>query len=527
VVERPIPTSEVGVNLADQLNRTLDRIIEEAGRLVRRGSSGSGRAFECIFGVPPVYVGQVIDFSARRTVSAVGQTATELGLSGPVIFPRPLEFPPKRAIETAQTLTLAHAWRTGWANDPQVRAARAAQAVVSERLPLARSQLLPQAQLGAQRIDNSLTREGLNTLQQRQEIFDRYESGNVSLQVRQPLFRAQQVIAVTQALAFVDESMATLEREMQNFSVRLTVAYFEALLARDQMDLIDTQRRFLEQAVAAERKALMAGFGTRTDVDAAAAKLDLNQAQALEARQQQEMARRQLEAYVAHPIGELAKLNISSLERLTEIDADLGDWVLRAQAASPEVRQLLAQREASRQEMKKARAGHLPTVDFVAQVQRSRSENTLSPQAQFTNRSMGVQLNLPLYSGGFVNSQTRQASAEVQRLDEQIDAAKADLGVRVHKEFRGVVEGRARVKALEVAARSADVALDSARKSVKAGIRTTVDVLNAEQSRMQVMRDLAQARYSTIVSLVRLHALTGGADEAFMTRIDSALQVQQ
>lgn len=122
-----------------------------------------------------------------------------------------------------------------------------------------------------------------------------------------------------------------------------------------------------------------------------------------------------------------------------------------------------------------------------------------------------------------MNSQTRQASADVQRIDEQIQALKADLSVRVHKEFRGVVEGRARVRALEVAVRSAEVALDSARKSVKAGVRTTVDVLNAEQQRMQAKRDLSQARYSMLVSLVRLQALTGNTDEPFISRLNSAL----
>lgn len=510
-------------HLADQLNQLLDGLAQEAGHLLRRGLSGSGRTFECVFGVTPSYTGQVIDFSVRRTASAAAEVAKDLGLDGPTLFPRPVALPDRRLIESGQTLTLLRAWQAGWSNDPQLRAARAAQAVVAERLPLARSQLLPQAQLGVARNSNNVTREGLNTLQQRQEIFDRYESANSTLQLRQPILRPQQVVAVQQASAFIRESRAVLEREIQNFSVRLATAYFDVLLANDQMDLIESQRRFLELAVAAERQALASGFGTRTDVDAAVARLDLNRAQALEAQQQLAMARRQLESYVAQPVAGLAPLDAARLEAFTAVDEDLSAWVMRAQTASPEVQQLMAQREVSSQEMNKARAGHLPTVDLVAQMQRSRSENTISPQAQYTNRTVGVQVNVPIYSGGFVNSQTRQAGADLQRIDEQIEALKADLSVRVHKEFRGVVEGRARVRALVAAVRSAEVALDSARKSVKAGVRTTVDVLNAEQQRMQAKRDLSQARYSMLVSLVRLQALAGNSDESFISRVDAVL----
>ena len=96
-----------------------------------------------------------------------------------------------------------------------------------------------------------------------------------------------------------------------------------------------------------------------------------------------------------------------------------------------------------------------------------------------------------------------------------------DLGVRIHREYRGVTEGALRVRSLEVAARSADVALDSATKSMAAGVRSLVDVLNAEQQRAQVMRDLAQARYLSVASAVRLQALAGAVDEDIMTRISA------
>ena len=202
---------------------------------------------------------------------------------------------------------------------------------------------------------------------------------------------------------------------------------------------------------------------------------------------------------------------------------DVEGWVKKAFALSPEIASLKAQRDAAVQEVEKARAGHLPTLDLVMQHQNSRSESTITPQLMFTNRTLGLVLNVPIYSGGQVNSATRQAAAQVERLDELLAALRQDLSVRVHKEFRGYTDGLSKVQALQTALRSAEVALDSARKSLEAGVRTTVDVLNAEQQRQQVLRDLAQARYETLLSLVRMESLTGNVDHGVLAKLDAAL----
>jgi outer membrane protein/protease secretion system outer membrane protein len=257
-------------------------------------------------------------------------------------------------------------------------------------------------------------------------------------------------------------------------------------------------------------------------VDEVQARLDLNRAQELEAMQQVELSRRQVQALVNRPVGELARLDPARLALQGPQPASVEEWVALAVASSPEVRSLQAQRDASREEMAKARAGHLPTLDFVAQVQRSRSENFNAPQSGYVNGSVGLQLNVPIYQGGYVDSVSRQAQAEYLRAGELIEALRLDLGIRVHKEHRGITEGIVRVQALEVAVRSADVAVDSARKSVIGGTCTLLDVLNAEQQRVQVLRDLAQARYMTLMATVRLMALAGRIDEGVMQSVGTA-----
>ena len=455
--------------------------------------------------------------------STVGKSLNETGAGTPRWEPPAVQGLADAAVDPTRPLGLLQTWQAAMVNDPTLRAARAAAVAGRERLPQAQSQLRPSLSLSASRSKNDSERDSVNFLGQAQTTNERYFSQNETLTLRQPLYRQPQQAAVRQAGYLVQDAEAVLARETQNLGVRVAGIYLEALLSRDQLALVQAQKTFLTTQLDAARKGLAAGTGTRTDVDEVQARLDLNRAQELESMQQVELSRRQVQALVNRPVGELARLDPARLNLQAPQPTSVEEWVALAVASSPEVRSLQAQRDASREEMAKARAGHLPTLDLVAQVQRSRSENFNSPQSGYVNGSVGLQLNVPIYQGGYVDSVSRQAQAEYLRAGELIEALRLDLGIRVHKEHRGITEGIVRVQALEVAVRSADVAVDSARKSVIGGTRTVLDVLNAEQQRVQVLRDLAQARYMTLMATVRLEALVGRVDEGLMARVGAAL----
>jgi outer membrane protein/protease secretion system outer membrane protein len=458
-----------------------------------------------------------------QATQGLGRQLNEAGLGTPASATlNPTLAPADAPIDDRRPLGLLAAWRAAFVNDPALRAARAAAAAGEERLPQAQAQLRPSVQFSASVFRNANDRLTEDFFGQSQTVHDRYNSHNGTLTLRQPLFRQQLQAGLRQAEHLVDDARSRLELETQNLAVRVTGAFLEAMLARDQLALVELTGRALGTQQASARSSFERGFATRTDVDEVQARLDLNRAQVLEARQQVELARRQLEVLVQRPIAGLARLDPDRLNLKEPDPATVQGWVDAALERSPEIRGIQAQREAALEEIAKARAGHLPTVDAIAQWQRSRSEMVTSPRSGYTNASVGLQLNVPLYAGGLVQSQTRQTQAEYERLGEALEATKLDLGVRVHREFRGVTEGRARVAALTVAQRSAEVALDSAAKSFRAGVRTVVDILNAEQQLMQVRRDLAQARYVTLMSHVRLHALAGRADEAFLASVDQA-----
>ena len=423
----------------------------------------------------------------------------------------------------ASALDFKQVYQAALEQDATIRASRAAADSGRERLPQARAGLLPQVSASAGRNSNSLDTTSPNILGELGTTNDRYFSDNKSVQLRQPLVNMQRWLQFEQAKSMVAETEATLDRDLQNLVVRVAGAYFEYLMSDEQLELVLAQKKMYTSLVDAAKKGIAAGSGTRTDIDDAQARLDMASAQELEARQNQDQTRRQLEVLINQPVASVAKLNVPALKLVGPVPASLDEWTSRAEKNSPEIKAMQARLEAARREVSKSQAGHLPTLDAVAQWSNSGSENITRINSRYENKSIGVQLNVPLFSGGYVNSTIRQAVAEQARAEETLEALRRDLGVRVHKEFRGVSEGVMRVRALEQAVRSADQMMKSTQMSFKAGSRTQLDVLNAQQQYTMALRDLAQARFVYLMSKVKLASLAGDDAVASVDDVNGSL----
>ena len=422
-----------------------------------------------------------------------------------------------------KVLDLKQVYEAALAQDATIRASRAAADSGRERLPQARAGLLPQVSASAGRTHNNLDSTSPNILRTPVTTNDQYFSDNRTVQLRQPLLNMQRWLQFQQAKSLVEEVEANLDRDLQNLVVRVAGAYFETLMADEQLELVLAQKKTYTALVDASQKAILAGSGTRTDVDDAKARLDMAAAQELEARQNQDLTRRQLQLLINQPIEKIAKLNVMSLKLSVPNPSNLDEWTRKAEQASPEMKALQARLEAAKREVSKAQAGHLPTLDAVAQWSNSGSENITRVNSRYENKTIGVQLSIPLYSGGYVNSTTRQAVAEQTRAEESLEALRRDLGVRVHKEYRGVSEGVMRVRALEQAVRSAELMMQSTQMSFKAGSRTQLDVLNAQQQYTLALRDLAQARFVFLMSKVKLASLAGDDASSSVAEINASL----
>jgi outer membrane protein, protease secretion system len=422
----------------------------------------------------------------------------------------------------APALTLTEAYRLALVKDATLRTARAAADARRERLPQARSQLMPNlsGSYGQNRNQLHSIQPTLNGPVAGEQF---YNSSTGALTLRQPLYRPYQFADLAQAHDQVADANAQLNKEVQNLAVRVASAYMDCLLAEDQLKLVLQQKETYTANLDAAQKLFQAGSGVRTDIDEARAKLDMTIAQELEARQNVTYTRRALQVMVDVPVVRLAALDPARMHLDPPSPPQLDDWLQRAEQSSPEILSLTAERDAARKDIDKARAGHLPTLDAIAQWSITKSDTPTQINTKYDQKSIGIQLSVPLFAGGQVNSQIRQAVAALEQADESLEATRLDLSLRIEKEYRGVTEGIAKVTALEQAAKSADIMVVSSRKSFEGGARTLLDVLSAEEQRTTTLRDLAQQRYLYLLSRIRLQALVGGADDAVISEINSAL----
>jgi len=415
----------------------------------------------------------------------------------------------------ALAVDLLGAFRLALDYDARFQAARAANLAGQEPLSQATAQLLPNVSINGSRAKVSADMESGT-----QTGHNDYFSSNYVLQIRQPLYRRYNFAQYQQAKAQAMTADASLENDREAVVQRLSSAFFEALMSRDQLAFVLAQKEAYAAQLEASKQALASGTGTRTDIDDAQARYDLTLAQELEARQNVEFTRRRLEMLVNRPLDNLPFLDPARMALVPPDPARPEDWISRGEENNPELRSLRSGLEAARQEVEKARAGHHPTADLFAQRGKSQSESITAIDSRYSTSQVGVQFNIPIFAGGYVNSSIRQAKANLDKVEQEYEARRREVGLDIRKEFQNVTEGILKVRALEQAERSADQAVFSNKKGFQAGVRTRVDILNAEQQRMNTRRDLAQARYQYLLARVHLQSLANSSGEEAITAIN-------
>lgn len=416
---------------------------------------------------------------------------------------------------TGQALDLLEAYRLALAGDATFQAARATATAAREAVPQARAGLLPQISATASKSKNNTEQTSQNLLGQDVSRNYDYFAKNASLNLRQPLIRLGNLAHYYQAEAQVAAAEATLENDTQLLALRVASSYFDTLVAREKLDSIRIQKEAYAGQLAAAEHSLKAGFGTRTDIDDAQARYDLAVAQEIEARQQLRVMEKGLAGVVNQQIqaGQLARIDAERLQLEIPQPDNLETWITRAEENNHELRAIRHSIEVAERELDKGRAAHLPTLDLVASRTKSDSDSNNTIGTQYLTSSIGVQLTIPIFSGGQVNSAIRQAHANLEKARQQHEAGRRQINVVIAREFGAVEQGIARVKALEQALRSAQQALHSTRKGVQAGTRNSIDVLNALQQLANTQFQLAEARAQYMISRLKLKSAAGALSE--------------
>ncbi len=203
------------------------------------------------------------------------------------------------------------------------------------------------------------------------------------------------------------------------------------------------------------------------------------------------------------------------------------DWATAAANQGYPVRAQEAALEVAVREIERIRAGHLPTLNIVGtagQNSTSISSTAVNNTASDSiNRTIGLQLAIPLYAGGNVSSLVRQAVANREKAQQDLESARRTAALSARQSYVGVINGMAQVRALEAALVSSRSALDSNKLGYEVGVRINIDVLNAQQQVFSTLRDLSRARYDTILNGLRLKSASGSLRESDVEEVNRLL----
>lgn len=338
--------------------------------------------------------------------------------------------------------------------------------------------------------------------------FRQYPSETEVLQFRQPIFNLDSFARYKQGIAQTNQSEAKFSERSQELIVRIVGAYADAKHAEDHLALAVAQVNMYAEQRQMDNRKFAKGEGTKTDMLETQSKFDLAEAQVIEARDNL--------ANMRNVLATISGMEVTVLDSLTDnfqvrpMDpTSFEEWKAISLERNPEV---IAQRhtvEVAYQEINRQRAGHAPRVDLIAGVNRQKSDIPIMVGMDFLTRSIGVQVNVPLYNGGNVSALTSQAVANHEKAKAELDAKINQVLIELRKQYNLALSSAQRIDALIKSVSSANFLIEAMQQSVKRGVRTHLDTLNARQQLFTAKRDLAQARYNYLLSYLRLRKAAG------------------
>jgi len=417
----------------------------------------------------------------------------------------------------ASGANLGEIYQMARSNDAKLAAAREAYKAGQEKLPQGKAGLLPNLSLTASYLDTRTESSSLPTTNT--------EPYGYRLLLVQPLYRQQNLEAYEQGKIQALLSEQQLKLAEQELLLRAATAYFEVLRAQDALATAQAQKQAFAEQLAQARKSFEVGAATITDTHEAQARYDLTTAQEIAALNELDVRRRALEKIISRESPALARLAEGVIMPLPE-PANMDAWVKQAEEGSLGVAISRSGFELARREVRRQRGGYLPNLDLQASYADNRNTSTtLAGTGVDTQTSqIGVVLGWNLFEGGATDSRVREAVANQEKTRYDLEDARRQSRLDARQGFLGVLSGDAQVRALEQALVSSEAQLKSTKLGLEVGVRTRVDVLNAQQQLFTTRRDLSAARYQTLLAGLQLKAAAGTLGEEDLKALDALLR---
>lgn len=403
-----------------------------------------------------------------------------------------------------QAQNLMETYELGLQNDPILKEALANQLSTGELKDQSIARFLPNlSATGTSSRDwlhNRKAKKSGFTFQGAQ-VNQEYWNHRFDLNLAQPLFHWEHWIQLSQSDNQIAQAEASYQAELQNLMVKISEAYFNVLSAQDNLDFTVAEKDAIGRQLEQAKQRFEVGLVAVTDVHEAQAAFDQARAAEIEASNNLDNQKEALREIIGdteaqlNPLGE--KLPLAKPEPV-----DITKWSDSAETNNFSIISALNEAEVFRKSVDLQRSGHLPQLDLVASYGVSDVNSSFGFRGD--TQSVGVQLNVPLFEGGAVNSRTRQASYDYEAAKERLIATKRAVKRQVKDAFRGVMSSIGQVEALKTTVISAESALEATEAGHEVGTRTMVEVLSEQRNLYRVKRDYARSRYDYLINSIRL-----------------------
>jgi len=406
-------------------------------------------------------------------------------------------------------------------SDPQLQAAKAAYQATLEVIPQSRAALLPN--IGATGV---VTRDRYhNRNPDPGEPENTYATNKTfGAELTQAIYQRESFLKLEQTDSVVAQSKAQLTAAEQDLILRVATRYFLVLGAQDNLAFVKGDKDAIARTLDQAQQRFDVGLSAITDVLEARARYDIAVSDEINAEKLLADAREALREVTGVEPGTLEILQ-PEIPLVPPDPAVEEQWVTVATDQNPLLLAARAATETARPEIDIQRAGHYPTLDLTADYAwRNNDFGGFGITQERNDSSIGVQMTLPLYTGGLISANTRQSQHQFTQAQETQVQQRRATERQARDYFRGVMTGISKVTALKQAVLSNEKALEAAEAGFDVGTRTIVDVLDTQRDLLSAKRDHARSRYDYLLDILRLKQAAGSLEEDDLRLINALLQ---
>ena len=402
---------------------------------------------------------------------------------------------------SAQAFDLQAAWDAALGYDASHSAAAYQRLAAQENIPQARAALLPQVSLnGSYQRNHPIEPDA-----------DSNNSYGYSVQATQTLFDASKYADYKQGKLAAKLADAQFDLSEQQLLLNVSQAYFDVLTAYDLISASKASKTLYERQLEQAKTMFDVGAATIVDTHEAQAGLDNAQVQVLNAEQKLHLAQQKLEYYTGLNPADIERIDGKQVNRILNRKT-LAEWQQLAYLSNTNISAKHLAVEQAQAAVQKAKANRYPTVELQAAYQDQHQQVSnmgFSENVHNKGASIGVNLSMPLYTGGALSSQVRQTQFELLQREDEFTASKRDTDLQVREQYLNVQSGLAQVNALEQLVLTNRKKLESSQLGQQVGVRSNLDVIDAQRTMAESEQQLAKARYDYLQAQLALAQAAG------------------